>query len=69
MAEPVPCVHCRRPIAATFATCPFCHTPDAVITNQVANGVAVRWAVLSRLLGWGVPLGGQANDRREDRDG
>jgi len=43
--------------------------PNAVITNQVANGVAVRMAVLYRLLGSGVPLGGQANDRREDRDG
>jgi aspartate carbamoyltransferase catalytic subunit len=32
--------------------------PNAVITNQVANGVAVRMAVLYRLLGSGVPLSG-----------
>jgi aspartate carbamoyltransferase catalytic subunit len=32
--------------------------PNAVITNQVANGVAVRMAVLYRLLGSGVPLAG-----------
>jgi aspartate carbamoyltransferase catalytic subunit len=32
--------------------------PNAVITNQVANGVAVRMAVLYRLLGSGVPLTG-----------
>jgi aspartate carbamoyltransferase catalytic subunit len=31
--------------------------PNAVITNQVANGVSVRMAVLWRLLGSGVPLG------------
>lgn len=24
MAEAVPCAHCRRPISATFAKCPFC---------------------------------------------
>ena len=34
--------------------------PNAVITNQVANGVAVRMAVLYRLLGSGVPLSGPA---------
>ncbi len=32
--------------------------PNAVITNQVANGVAVRMAVLYRLLGSGVALSG-----------
>src|SRR5262245_47009539 len=37
--------------------------PNAVITNQVANGVAVRMAVLYRLLGSGVPLGAGADWR------
>jgi aspartate carbamoyltransferase catalytic subunit len=41
--------------------------PNAVITNQVANGVAVRMAVLYRLLGSGVPLSG--SERREDPNG
>jgi aspartate carbamoyltransferase catalytic subunit len=39
--------------------------PNAVITNQVANGVAVRMAVLYRLLGSGVPLGAGADWREE----
>ena len=30
--------------------------PNAVITNQVANGVVTRMAVLYKLLGSGVPL-------------
>jgi hypothetical protein len=40
-----------------------------VITNQVANGVAVRMAVLYRLLGSGVPLSGSGGERREDPNG
>jgi aspartate carbamoyltransferase catalytic subunit len=36
--------------------------PNAVITNQVANGVAVRMAVLYRLLGSGVALSGRDDD-------
>ncbi len=43
--------------------------PNAVITNQVANGVAVRMAVLYRLLGSGVPLSGSGSERREDPNG
>jgi aspartate carbamoyltransferase catalytic subunit len=35
--------------------------PNAVITNQVANGVAVRMAVLYRLLGSGVALSGASD--------
>jgi aspartate carbamoyltransferase catalytic subunit len=35
--------------------------PNAVITHQVANGVAVRMAVLYRLLGSGVPLTGASD--------
>jgi aspartate carbamoyltransferase catalytic subunit len=36
--------------------------PNARITNQVANGVAVRMAVLYRLLGSGVALSGRDDD-------
>ena len=43
--------------------------PNAVITNQVANGVAVRMAVLYRLLGSGVPLSGSGTERREEANG
>ena len=43
--------------------------PSAVITDQVANGVAVRMAVLYHLLGSGVPLAGAGSERREDADG
>lgn len=35
--------------------------PNAVITNQVANGVVVRMAVLYQLLGAGAPIGEAAN--------
>ena len=43
--------------------------PNAVITNQVGNGVAVRMAVLYRLLGSGVPLGGAGAEPSPERLG
>jgi aspartate carbamoyltransferase catalytic subunit len=43
--------------------------PNAVITNQVGNGVAVRMAVLYRLLGSGVALAGAGEGASPERLG
>ena len=41
--------------------------PNAVITNQVGNGVIVRMAVLYHILGSGIALAG-LNSEDEDND-
>ena len=40
--------------------------PNALITNQVGNGVIVRMAVLYHLLGSGVALAGLHSEGEED---